>query len=404
MATSNYNFQTISDDQTIDIVNAVNTPVTQIDTALNNEATARQNSDANINSTLNSIAPLDSTPTQNSTKGVTSGGVFTAIRQRHIMLAFGDSFGVDSETSPTWWHTVVANAMGLIDKNFCVGGTGFANPQSSTTFATEVITASNDSSFNNADVELIVCYGGLNDVHCTTESAITNGIQSFCTNCHTYFPNAKLVIAGPTTWNVFYDGPSYNNAYGNFECLMSYLLREGARNGGYAYINTTHISVGHTNFFYNNASTGVGDHFSVAGSKNAGAFIASSIMGTNNFTSAGSLTGHVYDNTNSATYDDNTWYIATNGSIIKIWGYYVTSVSDMSQAELSFVNSSNNLRFNGTNGGIFKNQWEAVSGPIQTHYFASEPRIEFTGGASEMFKLELPLWSRTQFSVILTLW
>lgn len=106
MATTNFNFTEVNADDKIDIVGAINTPLQQIDTelatalpltanpsqgstkgvtsggvysAIDTLQTSVNNSIQTLTDTVNNITPLDSAPTESSTKGATSGGIYTAI-------------------------------------------------------------------------------------------------------------------------------------------------------------------------------------------------------------------------------------------------------------------------------------------------------------------------------------
>lgn len=211
---------------------------------------------------------------------VTDGTAATPkmVTRQKAMLAIGDSFGVDSVTSPVFWHTVVAQGLGLTDLNYCEGSTGFAtkNPMSNRNFEANVVRAYNDDSFNNEDVEFIVCYGGLNDHTQTGETPITSAIVSFANKCHELYPKAKLVIAGCNSWYAASPVPSYNNGYGSFNLFMEHLLQDQAGNAGYAFCDVTFACIGYESYF---AGTSDGYHFTQAGSKAAGAAILASMYG-----------------------------------------------------------------------------------------------------------------------------
>lgn len=148
MATPNFGFQTISDSNKIDIVNAVNTPITQIDTA------------------LAGIAPLDTTPTSGSTKGVTSDGIYSAITKSYQyseLHVCGDSFSNDSSE----WPTIVAAALGFTLYNHAANSAAFTSTSNS-------IVSQINSAISQANKHaLLIIYGGINDFNDLSASTST---------------------------------------------------------------------------------------------------------------------------------------------------------------------------------------------------------------------------------------
>lgn len=207
MATPNFGFQTISDSQSIDIVNAVNTPVTQIDT------------------TLSGIAPLDSTPTSGSTKGVTSGGVYEAVHALTDFIVFGDSWSTLTNAlyTGTCWTTQIANRTGLTEHNYAVNGAGFVH---GTTIATQFATAQADTSYDHSRVKYVFVVCGINDV-ANNETVSGSDVQPLFTNIRTEFPNAKYLYALNRPVN-------FNTSYSTFASK----IRDFVLNGGFTFLNS----------------------------------------------------------------------------------------------------------------------------------------------------------------------
>lgn len=181
-------------------------------TNIANETINRQNADTDITNVLNKIQPLDTAPTQGSTKGVTSGGMYTAIDNLNIpqmktqitdlreltyvdtskiALIFGDSIARGYGTSnpgSTGWANRLANRLGITAYNFAVDGASFQH-----NIKDQVITAHNSTTFNDADVAYVFVSGGIND-HGHEYSDIAKGLTSFFNNIQTYYPQAQVVF------------------------------------------------------------------------------------------------------------------------------------------------------------------------------------------------------------------
>lgn len=223
------------------------------------------------------ISYVDSQVT--SAKTYTDTKVEEVSSAQHVMVAIGDSFGVDSVTSPTFWHTIVAKGLGLVDKNYCEGSTGFAttNPSTQRNFAANLQRAYDDPSFDNDLVDYVVCYGGLNDRTQSSTATIRSAVTSFIDKCHKLYPKAQVVIAGPTSWYAASPVPSYDAGYGSFNVLMANILKQACETNGASFVNTTLATMGNASLY---AAKADGNHFTALGSSVAGGFILMGINGS----------------------------------------------------------------------------------------------------------------------------
>lgn len=122
---------------------------------------------------VNAVYPLDSTPTSGSAKGVTSGGVYSAIHASDLteFVVIGDSWSakINPMYTGTVWSDLYANYTGLTQHNYAVNGTGFVeNSTATTTFQVQATQAIDDSSFDNDKVKNVFIMGGINDVNNNT--------------------------------------------------------------------------------------------------------------------------------------------------------------------------------------------------------------------------------------------
>lgn len=204
--------------------------------------------------------------------------VDTFAHAQRIMIAIGDSFGVDSVTSPNFWHTFVAQGLGLRGVNYCEGSTGFAtrNPSSQRNFTDNIQRAYDDDSFDNALVDYIVCFGGLNDRIQTSAAAISTALDTFMKKCHTLYPNAKLVVAGCNSWYTASPVPSYDNGFGSFNVYMTSMMRSACHRNGASFIPMLFATIGDSSCY---AGTSDGNHYTLEGSRTAGGCILAGIHG-----------------------------------------------------------------------------------------------------------------------------
>lgn len=153
-------------------VSRLKTDVSQLNTdtaRLNTELTETKDDVASINDTLAAITPLDAVPTANSTKGVTSDGVYKALQAtventRKNIVVIGDSWVMTDPNDTTkpyysYWLTLLKNR--YPDNVFF---TRYADTTPTTIIRTkkEIDILAADDSFKNADVTDVLMIAGLN--------------------------------------------------------------------------------------------------------------------------------------------------------------------------------------------------------------------------------------------------
>lgn len=124
---------------------------------------------ASINDKLAAIAPLDEVPTMNSTKGVTSDGVYKALQAtvetvRKCIVVIGDSWVMtdpNDSTKPYYSHCLTLLKNRYPDNVFF---TRYADDTPTTIIRTkhEIDILAADDSFKNADVTDVLMIAGLN--------------------------------------------------------------------------------------------------------------------------------------------------------------------------------------------------------------------------------------------------
>ena len=165
--------------------------------------------DGNIDSiedTLDGILPLDDTPTENSTKGVTSGGVFDAIKafkpaelSSKKMLLIGDSYNNgNGGISGRGWGYYVASFTGADCTIIHQNGGGFAVKGNENASYPNKTYAELVSDLNpNANYDLIVAQGGWNDASLTKNldgaTGVEQGVSGFISAIQLKYPNAEVV-------------------------------------------------------------------------------------------------------------------------------------------------------------------------------------------------------------------
>ena len=150
-------------------------------TALNNEVTARQNADGNLQTSINNLTSRVST-----------------LENSKYMVVIGDSFSDPSDGSAVarMWPKIVADALGLELKNFAKGGSGFCLGGENI-FSQQLVNATNQIA-DHSRVEKVFIFGGVNDVGNITVTAdnVKNAATSLIISASETFPNAEIVVAG----------------------------------------------------------------------------------------------------------------------------------------------------------------------------------------------------------------
>lgn len=153
-------------------VSQLKTDTAQLDTKLTetkNDVAKNVSDIASINDTLAAITPLDTAPTINSLKGVTSDGVYKALQAtvestRKCIVVIGDSWVMtdpNDTTKPYYSHWLTLFKNRYPDNVFF---TRYADETPTTISLTkkEIDILANDDSFKNADVTDVLMIAGLN--------------------------------------------------------------------------------------------------------------------------------------------------------------------------------------------------------------------------------------------------
>lgn len=110
-------------------------------------------------------------------------------RTTNVMLAFGDSFGVDTISQGPVWCEITADKLQATElHNYCVGGATF-NTTKEKNFFVQVDTAISEIK-NPEYVKYVGIVGGTND----GSNSITNAIVSLVAKINSAFPNAVIGI------------------------------------------------------------------------------------------------------------------------------------------------------------------------------------------------------------------
>ena len=153
-------------------VSQLKTDAAQLDkdlTETKEEVAGNKSSIANINATIAAITPLDTVPTANSTKGVTSDGVYKALQAtvestRKCIVVIGDSWVMtdpNDTTKPYYSHWLTLFKNRYPDNVFF---TRYVDTTPTTIIRTkkEIDILADDNSFKNADVTNVLMIAGLN--------------------------------------------------------------------------------------------------------------------------------------------------------------------------------------------------------------------------------------------------
>lgn len=288
-----------------------------VNTAIANEVTrAKEAEQTNATAIANEVTRAKEAEQTNAT-------AIAHINERGVLLAIGDSFGVDSVSANSWWHTVLAKALGLTDANFCQGYAGFStrNPTTNKNFTDLLVDAYNSSTFDNDKVEYVVCYGGLNDRTVTNAETITNAIVTFINKMQELYPNAKKVIAGPTSWFQCSKNITNDTAFSTFNELMTARMRSACLYNGITFIAMPYVCAFEPGYY---ADTTDGNHFTSKGSSVAGTFIASCIQGYMPTVGFRNIPGHYTDDSGNVVSDNTNLNLRIFGYGIQIYQPIVT--------------------------------------------------------------------------------
>ena len=158
------------------------------------------------------------------------------------MVVIGDSFtAADSTSSTGVWCTPIAKALGVTYHNFAIGGTGFLTGTDTTKYTGQINTAKQSTAFDNNLVTWVFICGCLNDMN---KSANTFGaaIRETLSAAQSAFPNAKIVVVGPNTWNSFTLGN--NDDTGMSTLYARYTLAVTCAYNGAMFVSTIYMGAG----------------------------------------------------------------------------------------------------------------------------------------------------------------
>lgn len=207
-------------------VSQLKTDTGQLDTELTEtkaDVAANTSSIASINETLTAITPLDAVPTMNSTKGVTSDGVYKALQAtvestRKCIVVIGDSWVMtdpNDTTKPYYSHWLTLFKNRYPDNVFF---TRYVDTTATTIIRTkqEIDILAADDSFKNADVTDVLMIAGLNGGTSADATSVANYARekfngnltfTWAQNCYTPL---RVIYGGDIT---SVDATSYiNNA------------------------------------------------------------------------------------------------------------------------------------------------------------------------------------------------
>lgn len=162
---------------------------------------------------INAVVPLDSTPTENSTKGVTSGGVYNAIKTettKYLML-FGDSFTGEGFGEGEKWYVRVAKYLNLNVLNYAISGYAFG-----TEFEEELTNAKNSVSETvRQNITTCIIYGGINNIMAAQQNFydFSSLVIDFVKDVIEWLPNAKIYVAAPNSGSMLLERQTVNIAH-----------------------------------------------------------------------------------------------------------------------------------------------------------------------------------------------
>lgn len=113
---------------------------------------------------------------------------------RKTMVVFGDSMTTAPDVDGQRWHEVLAGMLGLNDKNYGHGGSGFINVSNGVAYSDEVEWAAQDTSVDRTKVRYVFINGSTNDWYAISDyAAYAAQVDSILSRIRTLYPNALLV-------------------------------------------------------------------------------------------------------------------------------------------------------------------------------------------------------------------
>jgi lysophospholipase L1-like esterase len=181
----------IIDKRTVAIPGPIGTVTPQVQ-ALHDETKAwRDQTEAFAGSTValqdQAVSSLLLDPSSKTNDAVRYGG-------RKTMVVFGDSMTTAPDVDGKRWHEVLADMLGLTDKNYGHGGSGFINVSNGVAYADEIAYASTDTSVNRDSVAYVFINGSTNDYYAITDYAdYETRVEAILKQIGALYPNARMI-------------------------------------------------------------------------------------------------------------------------------------------------------------------------------------------------------------------
>lgn len=114
------------------------------------------------------------------------------------LVTFGDSYGINTDKTREW-PSVLNSRLGedAVLHNYCITGAGYTAPN--TTFQAELDNAKADTSYNHAEVGLVVIAGSRN-TNDGYSGALRTAAVSLYSGVKREFPNARIIVV-PMIWD-----------------------------------------------------------------------------------------------------------------------------------------------------------------------------------------------------------
>lgn len=244
--------------------------------------------------------------------------------QKYHMVVIGDSFTAKDYTDLTGvWCTPIAKALGVTYHNFAISGKGFLTGDDTTKYTGQINTAKNSSDFDNNLVSWVFICGCLNDMN-KDSTQFSAAVRNTISSAQSAFPNAKIVVVGPNTWNSFTLGN--NDTTGMSSIYAHYLLGNACVSAGAMFVSTLYMGAGsdkYTNNGHPNSEIQI----------NIARCIFSQLLGITEKTLI--ATFNVSDTNINYNF---TMYIESNGNM-SMSGIFTTSSNFTGNAEILFPNN-----------------------------------------------------------------
>lgn len=161
----------------------VDNTVSNVEASISKVETSVETSISNVETSISNVeARMD---------GIEAAKPIFAIPKNGKMVCIGDSWleGHTPTGNVTSWGTRLANFTGLEGHNFYQGGAGFYATGGGKTFNTLI----NEAAVDNADADLVVIGGGINDRN-SDPDAVKSAAATLIANARSKFPNAVIWV------------------------------------------------------------------------------------------------------------------------------------------------------------------------------------------------------------------